>query len=98
VTYRLSARAEADLAQIWVFSAEQWGVDQADRYIEALVTRWRWLCDNPSLWKLRQDIAEGVYSYPQQSHVIYFRTAEDAPGVIEIIRVLHGRVEPAEHL
>lgn len=98
MTYRLSARAEADLAEIWVYSAEQWSVDQADRYIEALVARFRWLCDNPSLWKLRQDITEGLYSYPQQSHVIYFRTDEDAPEVIEIVRVLHGRMEPAKHV
>jgi plasmid stabilization system protein ParE len=36
MTYRLSARAEADLTGIWVYSAEEWGVDQADRYVDAL--------------------------------------------------------------
>lgn len=93
--YRLSLRAEADLAEIWVYSAEQWNLEQADRYIDALVSRFGWLCDNPQLWKPHPDITEGLYSYPQQSHVIYFRAQGDPPDFIEIVRVLHGRMEPA---
>jgi len=93
VIYRLSSRAEADLAQIWAYSAEQWNLDQADRYIDALVSRFEWLCDNLALWKPRPDIADGLYSYPQQSHVIYFRAHGDPQQSIEIVRVLHGRME-----
>jgi toxin ParE1/3/4 len=96
VIYRLSARAEADLAEIWVYSAEQWNLEQADRYIDALLCRFDWLCDNPSLWKPRPDITDGLYSYAQQSHLIYFRAYGDVPQVIEIVRVLHGRMEPAK--
>jgi plasmid stabilization system protein ParE len=44
------------------------------------------------------DLAEGLYSYPQQSHVVYFRVLIDASSVIEIVRVLHGRMEPARHV
>jgi toxin ParE1/3/4 len=60
--------------------------------------RFDWPCDNPQLWKHRPDITEGLYSYPQQSHVIYFRAYGDPPGLIEIVRVLHGRMEPARHI
>jgi toxin ParE1/3/4 len=49
VTYRLSSRAEADLADIWVYSAEQWGIEQADRYLDALLSRIVWLTDAPAL-------------------------------------------------
>ena len=96
--YRLSSRAEADLAEIWVYSVGQWNLEQADRYADALVSRFDWLCANPSLWKPRPDIAEGLYSHPQQSHVIYFRVHGNAPEVIEIVRVLHGRMEPAKRV
>jgi toxin ParE1/3/4 len=98
VIYRLSVRAEADLAEIWVYSAEQWNLEQADRYIDALVSRFAWLCENPQLWKPRPDITEGLYSYRQQSHVIYFRPQGDSPDLVEIVRVLHGRMEPARHV
>lgn len=95
---RLSARAEADLADIWVYSAEQWGVDQADRYIDALLSRFVWLSDHPSLWRPRADIAAGLHSYPHQRHMIYFRMSDTAGAAIEIVRMLHGRMEPDAHL
>jgi len=98
VIYRLSVRAEADLAEIWVYSAEQWSLGHADGYIDALVSRFDWLRDNPQLWKPRPDITEGLYSFPQQGHVIYFRAQGDPPGLIEIVRVRHGRMEPARHV
>ena len=96
--YRLPSRAEAELAEIWVYSAERWNQEQADRYIHALVNRFEWLCDNPPLWNPRPDIAEGLFSCPQQSHVIYFRPQGNPPDVIEIVRVLNGRMEPAQHI
>jgi len=69
VSYRLSGRAESDLAEIWDYSAGQWSVDQADRYMDALVSRFAWL-----------------------------RTCADVPDLIEIVRVLHGRMEPDKHI
>jgi toxin ParE1/3/4 len=98
VIYRLSARAELDLAEVWVYSVEQWGTDQADRYVDDLVARFAWLCDNPALWKPRTDLADGLQSYPHQRHVIYFRAVGASADMIEIVRVLHGRMAPAHHL
>jgi len=65
VSYRLSDRAEADLAEIWDYSAERWDVEQADRNIGALVSRLVWITESSALWKPRPDLAEGLYSYPQ---------------------------------
>ena len=98
MTYRLSARAEADLTSIWAYSASQWGVDQADCYVDALLLRLSWLPENQTLWKVRPDIAEGVYCYPEQSHVIYFRPFSSDQGGLEILRVLHTRMDPGMHL
>ncbi len=96
--YRLSAKAQADLAGIWVHSAERWDYEQADQYLDAMMGRFDWLRDNMSLWKRRPDIGKGLYSYPQQSHVIYFRVQGGMPGLIEIVRVLHGRMEPTRRV
>lgn len=95
--YRLSERAENDLTDIWVYSFEQWGVDQADRYIDALVSRFDWLGGNVALCKPRPDLSDELYSYRQQSHMMYFRASRDGdtPDLIEIVRVLRGRMEPA---
>jgi len=98
VIYRLSARAEVDLAEIWVYSVEQRGTDQADRYLDALVARFAWLCENPALWKPRTDLAEGLQGYSHQSHVIYLRAVGAPPDMIEVVRVLYARMKPAHHL
>lgn len=63
MSYRLSAKAEEDLAEIWVYSAKHWGIEQADRYIDALIARFLWLSDNPALWKTRSDLVEGLYRW-----------------------------------
>ena len=87
-----------DLTDIWAYSAEQWGVDQADHYLDALLHRFFWLLENLALWKTQPDIAEGIYCYPEQSHVIYFRTLGSDKSGIEILRVLHARMDPNRHL
>ncbi len=97
MSYRLSDRAQADLVESWDYSAKQWGIDQADRYIDASMTRFAWLSGNAALWKPRSDLAEGLYSYPQQSHRLCFRAFADSSDAIEVVRVLHGRMEPARH-
>lgn len=94
MTYRLSAKAEADLTDIWSYSAEQWGVDRADRYVDALLRRFSWLPENQMLWKARPDITGGIQCYPEQRHVIYFRALRSDQDGLEILRVLHGKMEP----
>jgi plasmid stabilization system protein ParE len=48
--YRLSAKAEADLLAVWIYAAEQWGPDQADRYVDTLLKRFQWLAENRTIW------------------------------------------------
>lgn len=35
IGYRLTPKAEADLEDIWFYTAESWSPAQADRYIDA---------------------------------------------------------------
>ena len=43
----------------------------------------------------RPQIDVGIFSYPHQSHVIVFRRCRIG---IEILRILHRRMDPARHL
>ncbi|MEE8394112.1 MAG: type II toxin-antitoxin system RelE/ParE family toxin [Rhodospirillales bacterium] len=92
---RLSPKAKADLADIWDYSKEEWGEDRAGRYLDGLGDRMIWLAAHTSLWKPRDDLAEELFSYPQESHVIYFR---EVAGAIEIVRILHQRMDVAQRL
>ena len=46
-------------------------------------------------WKERPELSEGVYTYPEQRHVIVFWEYEEG---IEILLVLHERMELVRHL
>ena len=35
--YRLSPAAERDLEEIWKYTRKEWGLEQAERYIDLLV-------------------------------------------------------------
>jgi toxin ParE1/3/4 len=82
---------------VWVYSAEQWGPDQADRYVDTLLKRFQWLAENRSLWQTRPEIFADIHSFPEQRHVIYLRELGSGTKGIEILRVLHGRMDPMRH-
>ena len=68
--FRVTSRAEEDLINIGLYTTQQWGIKQRDKYLRELDSRFRWLADNPKLGKGRPDIEEGYYCYLQGSHLI----------------------------
>ncbi len=68
----LTAPAKEDLLDIWDYSAQQWDLRQADRYIDALIDRMAWLTENTALWIPHPELGSGIYSYPEGSHLIIF--------------------------
>jgi len=110
--FRVSRQANADLAQILATSAERWGAEARRRYAALLAAAMRKVAADPDglATKARPDLAPGLRSLNIRDarrdnpslkvrspvHVLYYRVA--APEVIEIVRVLHQRMEPSRHL
>jgi toxin ParE1/3/4 len=105
---RLSAPAKADLRSILAKSLERWGADGRSRYAALLATALRSLTARPAgpTTRTRDELLRGVRSFHvrhvrarhgvrQPVQVIYYRTS---PGLIEIVRVLHERMDPSRHL
>ena len=93
--FRISTPARLDLDDIWRYTETNWGIQQADRYVDALLARFAWLTMNRSMWRERQEVGEGLYCCNQERHRIFFRGRNDA---IEIVRVLHRRMDFGSHL
>ena len=93
--YRISRPARDDLGEIWRYSAATWGTERADAYLDAMVSRFAWLVANKPMWRERSAIAPGLYSYRQGRHVILFR---ERSGAMEIVRVLHDRMDIRRHV
>ena len=86
----------ADLGEIWDYTANTWGADQADRYIRAIVTAFEGIADGSVRGRSAETQRPGYRSAHAGSHVLFYRTGADRG--IEIIRILHARMDPERHL
>lgn len=110
--FRLARPAQIDLANILAISAERWGTEGRQRYAAVLADAMRQVADEPDgpLAKKRTELRSGIHSFHirhargasdagkvrRPVHVFYYRVARD--GVIEIVRVLHEKMDPSRHL
>jgi toxin ParE1/3/4 len=110
--FRLSRPAQADLAQILATSAEHWGIDGRRRYAAMLAAAMRKVAAEPEgrSTQDRSKVLPGIRSIhlrhahtggsatrvKRPVHILYYRVIR--PGLVEIVRVLHERMEPTRHL
>ena len=91
---RFSPAAEADLDAIWDYSADQWGFDQADSYVDAIRDTCHALAQGTRQGRTA-DVLPGFQKYLCGSHVVYFL---NYPDRLDVIRVLHQRQDAQLHL
>ena len=95
--YRLTPAAQRDLSTIWDYTAERWDIQQAETYIGEIRAAVERVAEDPRRGRARDEIRDGHSSYSVVSHVLFYRTKEDTGGV-DIVRILHQRMDPARHL
>jgi toxin ParE1/3/4 len=108
--FRLSLLARADLAQILATSVERWGIEGKRRYVAVLAAGMRKVAAEPEgpTTRDRVELSRGIRSLHLRNvgktkaqvgtpvHVLYYRAVR--PGLVEIVRVLHERMEPSRHI
>ncbi|ACM26224.1 type II toxin-antitoxin system RelE/ParE family toxin [Agrobacterium rhizogenes] len=92
--YVLSPLAEADLEEIWRYTAENWSVKQAETYHAGILDAFEGLASGLKVGRYA-DIREGYFKYVVGSHVIYYRQQDTE---IAVIRILHQRMDVGLHL
>jgi toxin ParE1/3/4 len=92
--YRLAPKAEDDLDAIWRYSFEQWGVEQADVYVDVLTAAFAQLAEAPMIAPACEQIRKGYRKWPVERHVVYFRRTTYG---IAVIRILHDRMDAPLH-
>jgi toxin ParE1/3/4 len=92
----LRPAAWQDLEDIWNYSDYQWGEKRADAYIRQLNEGFLLLADAPETGRDCSDIRPGYRKYQVARHVIFYRITSD--GDIEIVRILHERMDVERHL
>lgn len=90
--YALSPAARRDITDIWLYTADRWGVDQADDYVGQIEEDLRKVAAGlrvaqpiDDLWKIRSG-----------HHLCVF--AAEGDGLVWVIRILHERMDVKRHL
>jgi toxin ParE1/3/4 len=94
--YVLSPAAQADLEEIWDYTCQRWDVDQAEEYLRELQHAIERAASNPRIGRACDEIRPGYRKLAAGSHTLYYRI--NSEGVVDIVRVLHQRMDVDRHL
>src|SRR5687767_7052477 len=86
--------AEADINDILLYTWQQWGEVQRDRYDAVLERAIAALADFPEIGPRMPWIFPGCHIRPVEHHVLYYRITDD---VIVVVRILHERADSTRH-
>lgn len=92
--YRLYPLALADLEDIWSCTVSRWSLEQAESYHAAIVAAFEGLSIGSKQGR-PSDVREGYFKYAVGSHLVFYRRSEAG---IDIVRILHQRMDVARHL
>lgn len=87
MTFRLTRRAEDDSIAIYRYSAETFGLAQANAYHDKLHKTFGIIGDQPNLARERTEISPPVRVHPCGAHIIIYLASPGEP--VLIIRVRH---------
>ena len=89
--YELTTKAVEDLNSIWEYTFDKWTESQADNYYHFLLNSCQKIANKPSLGRNYAGIANNLFGFKANRHIIFYRVIENMP--IEITRILHGRMD-----
>jgi len=97
MNYKVSKQAEIDLENIWLYTFEEWSLQQADYYFDLLMNEIEYISENPKSGKDYSNVRKGYFRSKIKSHFIFYRInlKEDE---IEIIRILHQQMDIDSHI
>ncbi|QNE07136.1 type II toxin-antitoxin system RelE/ParE family toxin [Croceicoccus marinus] len=94
-SFRVQDRAGHRLDEIYVYTRERWGDEQAERYIRGLFDCFEQIASKEIPWRtIPGEFGVDGYYCRHEHHYIYWRVLSD--GTVGIVTVLHKRVHQSE--
>jgi toxin ParE1/3/4 len=94
--YFLTNKAVEDLSKIWDYTYEVWSESQADKYYIGLIDCCKQISEHPGVGKDYNEIGQGLLGVKIGKHIIFYKILK--PGEIEVLRILHGRMDLKDKL
>ncbi len=92
--FLLRPKARQDLENIWFYTLETWGENQADTYIQDLNIAFKSLAKSPEKGRSCEDIRKDYRKHLLGKHVIFYRQIDKG---IEVVRILHQSMDVDMH-
>jgi toxin ParE1/3/4 len=93
--FRLTPAARQRLKIIGRDTQKVWGLAQRNKYLAELDKGFHDLAIRPDKGRARFEVSADLFSFHLNSHVIFYYIR---PAHIEIVDILHERMEPLLHL
>ena len=90
--YKISIEAKNDIEKIWLYTFENWSIEQADRYFDLIMDEIEYIAENPASGKDFSDVRKGYLRTRIKSHFIFYKENKKL-NEVEIIRILHQRMD-----
>ncbi|WP_421852607.1 type II toxin-antitoxin system RelE/ParE family toxin [Novosphingobium sp.] len=91
MSYQIQQVAEERLAEIYAYTLDQWGDQQAERYLRGLFERFEAIAARLVPWRpIPGAFGQPGYFCRYESHFIYWRLLDDE--TVGIVTVLHARM------
>ncbi|PRZ20992.1 type II toxin-antitoxin system RelE/ParE family toxin [Flavobacterium granuli] len=89
--YIISEKAIDDINKIWIYTAENWSIEQADRYYNLIFDEIEYIVGNLEMARDFGGIRKSYSCSKVKSHLVFFKKTKS--NAIEIIRVLHEKMD-----
>lgn len=94
--HRLAPGVKAALIDIYNYTFEQWGEDQADKYLDGLFARFDAVTKEKAIWRpIPPEFVVSGYFCRYEKHLIYWRHTEDQ---VTFVAILHTSMMQGERL
>ncbi len=88
-------QAKQDLINIWLYTFNEWGEIQADKYLDGLENSLHLLAKQPLICRERAEFDPPIRIHHYEHHIVVYLVIEDG---INIIRVLHKNMDVGQQL
>ena len=90
--FKISQQAGRDIEEIWLYTYENWSLEQADRYYNLIMDEIEYLAKNPKSGNDYSDVRKGYFCSQIKSHLIFYKI-NSKKKEIEVVRILHQRMD-----
>jgi toxin ParE1/3/4 len=95
MNYQISEKAIEDLEQIWLYTFENWSLEQADRYYKLIIQEIQYIAKHPESGKSIDFVRKGYKVVKVKSHIVCYKSTDE---IVFVVRILHQRMDVENRL